>query len=444
MSRRFSQIQTFYNNFIDRIFPFCYTGIVVFRNQEKQIRFISQGKTIFCEKEGEAMKRKLICVVALILCLSMVLLCGCNSKKTDTDTSSSPSGENEPVGDILDDESTTTGEETTVPADEVKQPASSAMDKVTSVKTDKVNTTTPSVKKDEWKAAGKYTCGKNLSVGEYYIVPTGKNCSVKITDGKHLDADEILEFDVLPFGLFVTMQKGYTLEISGGKFIASSAVSAMGKNGSYELGSYRVGVDIAAGETTIKVADGAGYMIFDSSDYFDEDNMVYIGAGYYPEYVNLKKGQVIWFLDNATVGAKVAGAKSDGSYGEGMYKVGKDIQPGKYDLIPTDGENSYAIYYDLKFAEISYRDYGDNIESTTVVTLASGEYIEFIGCKLVPHVDATTTQPVESTTEPNSETTTDGGESTSETTEEDSSAPSSEQTDDTTSPEPAGDSSVSE
>lgn len=386
------------------------------------------------------MKRTLVSIVALILCLSMVLLCGCNSKKTGNDTSSSPSGENEPVNDIFDDESTTAGEETTVPADEVKQPAASVVDKVTSTKTDKVNTTTPSVKKDEWKKEGKYTCGKNLDAGEYYIVPTGKNCSVKITDGKHLDEDDILDFDVLPFGLFVTMKKGYTLELSGGKFIASSAVSAMGKNGSYELGSYRVGVDIPAGETTIKVNDGMGYMIFDSSDYFDEDNMVFVSVGYYPEYVNLKKGQIVWFLDDAIVGAKVSGAGADGSYGEGMYKVGKDIKAGKYDIVPTDSENAYAVYYDLKHIELSYKDYDEDLTTKVVVTLNDGEYIELIGCKLVAHIDETTTE-----TEPDSTTTTEPDSTT--TTEPDSTtttAPSGEVEGDSgsSSDDKGGDSSI--
>lgn len=386
------------------------------------------------------MKRTLVSIVALMLCLSMVLLCGCNSKKTGNDTSSSPSGENEPVNDIFDDESTTAGEETTLPAEEVKKPASSAVDKVTSSKTDKVNTTTPAVKKDEWKKEGKYTCGKNLDAGEYYIVPTGKNCSLKITDGKNLDEDEILDFDVLPFGLFVTIRKGYTLELSGGKLIASSAVEKMGKNGSYEFGSYRVGVDIPAGETTIKVAGGNGYIIYDSSDYLDPDNMALIGIGYYPEYVNLKKGQIVWFLDDAIVGADVADAKADGSYSEGMYKVGKDLKAGKYDIVPTDSENAYAVYYDLKHIELSHKAYDENIAATVVVTLKDGEYIEFVGCKLVPHVDTptaeTTTEADTTTTEPDSTTTTapsgeTGGESSGE---------SSGESAGSVTPEPAGDS----
>lgn len=390
------------------------------------------------------MKRKLVSVVALMLCLITVLLCGCNLKKTKNSPSSSPAGESTPVNGVTNDESTSADESTTLPAEEVKKPASSAVDKVTSSKTDKVNTTTPAVKKDEWKKEGEYTCGKNLDEGEYYIVPTGKNCSVKITDGKNLDEDEILDFDVLPFGLFVTIRKGYTLELSGGKLIASSAVEKMGKNGSYELGSYRVGVDIPAGETTIKVAGGNGYIIYDSSDYLDPDNMAFVGIGYYPEYVNLKKGQIVWFLDDAIVGADVADAKANGSYGEGMYKVGKDLNAGKYDIVPTDSENAYAVYYDLKHIELSCKAYDENIVAPVVVTLKDGEYIEFVGCNLVPHVDAPT---AETTTEADTTTTTEADTTTTEPDSTTTTAPSGE-TDGESSgesagsvtPEPAGDS----
>ncbi len=55
--------------------------------------------------------------------------------------------------------------------------------------------------------------------------------------------------------------------------------------------------------------------------------------------------------------SKNPGANSDGSYNSGMYKVGKDIKPGKYTLVPTDSENGYMVYYDLRYIELSIKDY---------------------------------------------------------------------------------------
>ena len=56
------------------------------------------------------------------------------------------------------------------------------------------------------------------AAGEYYVVPNSKKCSLMLTDGK----DGELEFDILPCGLFVTMEAGYTLEVKNGKFILAS------------------------------------------------------------------------------------------------------------------------------------------------------------------------------------------------------------------------------
>lgn len=217
------------------------------------------------------MKRKLISAVALILCATMLLFCGCKSKKNNDD-STSPSESGAAVDAITDESTEPSTEGTTEP--EKKESTPDAIKKVTdsTKKPGKVNTTTPAVKKDEWKKAGKYTCGKNLAAGEYYIKPDSKNCSVILTDGKHFGKDEIVKFDVLPFGLFVTMKPGYTLEVKNGKFIAASAVEKMGgKNGVYEIGTYRVGIDIPAGEHLLGNADGVELMVLSTTDYFDED-----------------------------------------------------------------------------------------------------------------------------------------------------------------------------
>lgn len=233
------------------------------------------------------MKRKLISAVALILCATMLLFCGCKSKKNNDD-STSPSESGAAVDAITDESTEPSTEGTTEP--EKKESTPDAIKKVTNntKKPGKVNTTTPAVKKDEWKKAGKYTCGKNLAAGEYYIKPDSKNCSVILTDGKHFGKDEIVEFEVLPFGLFVTMKPGYTLEVKNGKFIVASAVEKMsGKNGVYEIGTYRVGIDIPAGEHLLGNADGVELMVLSTTDYFDEDGETLTVFGPHPAYVSL-------------------------------------------------------------------------------------------------------------------------------------------------------------
>ena len=89
-----------------------------------------------------------------------------------------------------------------------------------------------------------------------------------------------------------------------------------------------------------------------------------------------------------------------------MYKVGKDIKPGKYTLVPTDSENGYMVYYDLRYIELSIKDYKEDVKAGTVITLENGTYFRGSGLKLVE--PGTTAAP---------ETTTDAPETTTKTPE---------------------------
>lgn len=360
------------------------------------------------------MKRKLISAVALIMCAIMFLFCGCKSKKNGDDTTA-PSESGAAVDVAIDESTEPSSEETTEP--EKKEPASDAVRRVTDISRNpgQVNTTTPSVRKPEWKKAGKYTCGKNLAAGEYYVVPNSDNCSLVLTDGKHFDKDDIVNFPILPCGFFVTMKAGYTLEVKNGKFILASEVDKMGAtNGKYKLGSYRVGVDLPAGITTLGSSEGSFFTVFSSSDYFSEDTTAIMFAEDYPVYYNLEKGQRVMFMEDTSLGVKIPGANSDGSYNSGMYKVGKDIKPGKYTLVPTNSENGYMVYYDLRYIELSIKDYKENVKAGTVITLENGTYFRSSGLKLVPYVEPGTTAAPETTTKA-PETTTKTPETTTKT-----------------------------
>ena len=345
------------------------------------------------------MKRKLISAVALILCAIMFLFCGCKSKKNGDDTTA-PSDSGASVDVVIDESTEPSTEGTTEP--EKKESTPDAIKKVTdsTKKPGKVNTTTPSVKKPEWKKAGKYICGKNLAAGEYYVVPNSDNCSLVLTDGKHFDEDDIVEFEVLPFGLFVTMKAGYTLEVKNGKFISAADVDKMsGENGRYEIGTYRVGVDIPAGEHVLGNTTSVDIIVLSTTDYFDEDGEALPLIGDYPAYVSLQKGQRVMFLEDTTVDIKTRAANADGSFDNGMYKIGKDIKPGKYLLVPNETENVYVIYYDLRYNQLSIADSGENITDTTVIELTNGRYIEINGFTLAPYVEPPTTTPSATTTE---------------------------------------------
>lgn len=151
--------------------------------------------------------------------------------------------------------------------------------------------------------------------------------------------------------------------------------------------------------TTLGSSDGSFFTVFSSSDYFDEDATAIMFAEDYPVYYNLEKGQRVLFMEDTSLGVKIPGANSDGSYNSGMYKVGKDIKPGKYTLVPTDSENGYMVYYDLRYIELSIKDYKEDVKAGTVITLENGTYFRGNNLKLVPYVEPGTTAAPETTTD---------------------------------------------
>ena len=71
------------------------------------------------------------------------------------------------------------------------------------------------------------------------------------------------------------------------------------------------------------------------------------------------------------------------------------------------------VYYDLRYIELSIKDYKENVKAGTVITLADGTYFRSSGLKLVPYVEPGTAAPETTTEAP--ETTTKTPETTTKT-----------------------------
>ncbi|MBE6853316.1 MAG: hypothetical protein E7505_07540 [Ruminococcus sp.] len=160
-------------------------------------------------------------------------------------------------------------------------------------------------------------------------------------------------------------------------------IEYMKEHGVYKSGTYECGTDIPEGEYIV-VSDGEGYEDFYMGVYTQsdcsEDSRLY--ADFYAGnvYVRLSEGQFIDFsnatlydmeLNDITVAQRKYGA---------MYKVGKDIEPGVYRIVPTteDYGCEYTIYSSLDsiipvVKENNYFDFSDSEPVT--VELSEGEYI---------------------------------------------------------------------
>lgn len=72
---------------------------------------------------------------------------------------------------------------------------------------------------------------------------------------------------------------------------------------------------------------------------------------------------------------------ADGRYAEGMYKAGKDIEPGEYKVTPEDT----AVFSYIEVAKDSKGTLesivtNDNFQSEKYITIKDGQYIKLVGC----------------------------------------------------------------
>ncbi|MBQ2774306.1 MAG: hypothetical protein IJF40_00245 [Clostridia bacterium] len=364
------------------------------------------------------MKKSIIVSLSVILCLCMLLFTGCKPKTPDNDTTAAPDSTaaldavatpQEEISSEVSTEPST--EKSTEPSTEKKTSSvnngsqSSAINKKPEKVTEPKVDTSKKLNSYAWNGNGTYKCGKGdgyLVPGMYYIQKTASKCTVSITNGKK-DADGkaigIEDVDV-PYNIFVTLKAGYTIKINGGRIIHSSTAVVPGANNSkglYSEGSYRVGTDIPAGEYLVYSTSGSETALcvaYQNADPFSEDADMRGVEALNPMYFTIRVGDIIE-IENGNIMLAPKGAvarpDSNGAYDDTcMYKVGKDINPGKYKFVPDSADAEYAfIVYKNSFYEDSDMVVKENLKAkgTIEITLANGQYVDFYGAKLVPVVE---------------------------------------------------------
>lgn len=150
----------------------------------------------------------------------------------------------------------------------------------------------------------------------------------------------------------------------------------------YSAGSYRVGEDIPAGEYKITCSgDIAGYYCVytdtTEEDIVDNDNFTAC------VYVTLTDGQYIE-VKRATFTAIEDAEATTTLVGNGMYKVGFDLDAGEYLITADSGERGY--YAILDSSDVENKDIltNDIFEGSTYVTVSEGQYLEISRATAVP------------------------------------------------------------
>ena len=143
----------------------------------------------------------------------------------------------------------------------------------------------------------------------------------------------------------------------------------------YEAGTYKVGTDMPAGEYVLTSSKGSGYVSvssdssgeFDSlidNDNFGVQDYLIVNDG---EYVTLGSGVTATPIDEAEV--------YSGTLSDGVFKVGRDIPAGEYQLSASGGSG----YWERNSSGVGSSNEiiaNDNFENSTYVTVEDGEYLQ--------------------------------------------------------------------
>ena len=360
------------------------------------------------------MKRLISLVLCAIMLMGVLAFAGCKSSK-DTDTTGAPS-DSAAVAESANDTTVadTTASDSTAAATEKKNekatkpvsvPAAATTEaKVAPAPTVSATEAPHTVETDGWNSAGNYKCGigtGKLKPGEYYIVKTSSNASVYVWNGKdrfeegeYKGQGKAFEIDISGEHTLVTIENGYELYLNGCKAInANIKHPGPDANGKYKSGVYKLGRDIPLGEYIVRKTSNnayAGMSFKQSTDPYVQnvasDLPTFIDV---PRYYTFTQSGYVHITDcelvKATDSQKIMEANSDGTYSPAMYKVGKDIKAGSYQLTPAANLGTAKPYYEIctnSTDSASSTKESGYFDKATNVTVKDGEYILIYNCTM--------------------------------------------------------------
>lgn len=149
----------------------------------------------------------------------------------------------------------------------------------------------------------------------------------------------------------------------------------------YMPGMYKVGSDLPAGEYCFVASGGSGYGCVSADS--NKDDIIENEMFEHTWFVTVSDGQYLEASRCAFVVAAdvVLLIEDDGSFTEGMYRVGIDIPAGEYKLTSADG-GYYCIYENSipPFDIVS----NDLFDGSSYVTVKDGQYLKISDCTAVP------------------------------------------------------------
>ncbi|NLI04810.1 MAG: hypothetical protein GX483_05995 [Actinomycetaceae bacterium] len=215
---------------------------------------------------------------------------------------------------------------------------------------------------------GAYRVGPDVEPGYYRVLPIDNSVETTVIVSATSRGWEQLFNEYAYDQLYVDLHEGDYVVLMNAQLTDAE------NEGSYDLadfsGMLEVGRDIAPGE----------YQVAANSTYFsaqimnslrDPWDVEYLWVDNYG-YVTLNEGQYLNVSQGAVVPIDQAQPQTD--FANTMLKVGFDIEPGSYRLIPEDTFANYQIYADSTLAFDSLVDW-EYTDVETEVMLKEGQYI---------------------------------------------------------------------
>ena len=170
-----------------------------------------------------------------------------------------------------------------------------------------------------------------------------------------------------------TMGSGNRMETGQNGQAEASADAAV-----YGPGSYVIGEDMLPGEYAVfteEPSEQNAYSTCTITLYKDDTDERRIGTFQFQHHglITLYKGQHLVI----TKGYAVEADRANITLGTtGMYKAGRDMEPGTYRITPlTSGSGYYALYHDVRYYYDYIDEYAALFEPVTV-HIADGQYLE--------------------------------------------------------------------
>lgn len=151
---------------------------------------------------------------------------------------------------------------------------------------------------------GEYKVGDDLPAGEYYVKCNGNNLYIEVASDSSGSLDSIIYNLNTQGGVYITVEDGEYLEISGGDLYELDKSPDRGaKDGVYGEGQYKVGEDIPAGEYNVKSTEDLAYIEVSSDSRHQLEGIITNDNFENNKFITLEDGQYITLSNGAEIEA---------------------------------------------------------------------------------------------------------------------------------------------